>query len=384
MAKKEIKYIMNRMKPCVNELPGTEMYFARERTKLLAMISSPVTTTHGQWTWFFTEAQPDLFQAEIYDNAVSSAVGLGTIPWNQTLEERQQRSNNLTAEQRSHILRDHPFMSVRMHVQQAAYWAYILNGEDKPLGEILDSWLRAEFQMKGTPHWHTLINIAKRFLLGINADSVASDDIDEQRKVTALVANVANSWLLPRDDTDMSELPDGDIRTQLIENEREWAYNIYRPKYFQDASHPSRHRFVAAGRDYSINSAGIIPDKNVRRLYRRLQIANQFHSCRESCWKYCQRGQPKICRFGYSKEPIPENQESAVIVREKDGRNRLRIKVQPQRNNGNINVHLRSPLCFISGRGNQHIQYTTLLVALSMCQSTVLRLKSRRVQCHQS
>jgi hypothetical protein len=251
MESQRIRRLLERMQPYANELPGTELYFARERKKLMSMISSPVTTTEGQWAWFFTEAQPDLYAAEIYDNAVSSAGELTNLHWNAPMQERQACSDKLTALQRSSVLRDHPFMSARIHsLQQAAFWSCVLCGEDKPLGEIMDFWCRVEFQMKGTPHWHCLINISKKSLQGIHADSVLSNEYAEQQKVKDLVARVSTAMLLPRDPQDNHELVDMETRVQTRLNEKKWEYNIDRPRYMNDATHPSRHRFHNLGRDY--------------------------------------------------------------------------------------------------------------------------------------
>jgi hypothetical protein len=299
-----------------------------------------------------------MYLAEIYDNAVSSAGSITNLHWNAPLTERQECTDGLTADKRSVILRDHPFMSARIHsLQQAAFWAHIFCGEDKPLGAIVDYWCRVEFQMKGTPHWHCLINISKTSLNGINADSVISNDPAEQQAVKDLVANASTAILLTRDDDDKSELPNNETCAQMLLDETKWEYNIDRPRYMADVNHPSRHRFQAIGRDYFMSKAGYIDDAYVRHLYRRLQFANQFHRCRETCWKYCKRCQPKVCRFEFPRTAQEGNMERVVIVFDRDRRKKSRVKVHPQRNNGNMNVHLRSPLCFLSGRGNQDIQY---------------------------
>lgn len=360
MERRDVRYILDRMKPYANELPGTEMYFARERKKLMSIISSPVTTTDGQWAWFFTEAQPDAYQAEIYDNAVTSGIdstGEPLLPWNTPLEQRQAFADTLTEADRHIMLRDHPYMSARIHsLQQAAFWKHVLGGEDQPLGEVVDYWCRVEFQMKGTPHWHCLVNVSKKSLHGIHANSVTSEDPAEQQKVKDLVTGVSTAMLLARDPEDSSELPDNGHRAQILIDEKAWGYNIDRSSYLKDHNHPSRHRFQVVGRDYYMSQAGHMQDEYVRRLYRRLQFANQFHRCRDSCFKYCWNG-PKICRYDFPRIPIDQNQQEVVIVKDRDRRNRARVKVHPQRNNGNMNAHLKSPLCFLSGRGNQDIQY---------------------------
>jgi hypothetical protein len=349
--------LISKLQPFAQQVPGTELYFAQERKKLMAMISSPVTTSTGQWTWFFTEAQADKYLAEIYDNAVTSFPPTRAATRHATLLERQAYCNALTEGQRQDILRAHPFMSARIHaLQQEAYWANVLSGQGKPLGEVSDYWMRVEFQMKGTPHWHTMINVTQASLPDINEGSVKSEDIAERRRVEELVSRVATARLQERTAGDATELPEDGTTAHRKVQEKEWAYNINRPTYFADSTAPGRERFQV--KDYSVNSAtGVFSDSTLQILYRRLQLANQMHVCRKSCYKYCKPHQPKICRYGFTKDPVEGNEQQAVIVADRDRRGRTRTRVLPPRNNGNINNHLRNPLCFVAGKGNQDIQY---------------------------
>jgi hypothetical protein len=357
MTKTRIWSLISKLQPYAQQVPGTEMFFTQERKKLMAMISSPATTCTGQWTWFFTEAQADKYLAEIYDNAVTSFPSTRAVTQFATLPERQAYCDTLTEGVRQDILRAHPFMSARIHaLQQEAYWAHVLSGEGKPLGEVSDYWMRVEFQMKGTPHWHTLINVTQASLPGINEQSVKSDDTEERRRVEQLVGRVATARLQERSVDDEKELPQDGTKEFRKVQEKEWAYNINRPTYFADSTAPGRERFQV--KDYSVNSAtGVFNDSSLQSLYRRLQLANQMHVCRKSCYKYCRSNQPQVCRYGFTKDPVDGNELKAVIVADKDRRGRARTRVLPPRNNGNINNHLRSPLCFIAGKGNQDIQY---------------------------
>jgi hypothetical protein len=40
------------------------------------------------------------------------------------------------------------------------FWQYVVRGTLKPFGEVKDHRRRVEFQERGTPHSHYLINIA--------------------------------------------------------------------------------------------------------------------------------------------------------------------------------------------------------------------------------
>ncbi len=68
-------------------------------------------------------------------------------------------------------------------------------------------------------------------------------------------------------------------------------------------------------------------------------------------------GQAKECRYGFPKPYNETNVFDSIITRAKDKRGRERLRVDPPRNNGNVNVCAASPLMFIAGRGNQDLQY---------------------------
>jgi hypothetical protein len=359
LSKAKLWSMISKLQPYSQCVPGTELYFAEERRKLMAIISSPATTSIGQWTWFYTEAQADMYMAEIYDNAVTSFPATRQATRGAALPVRLAVCDSLTAKQRGEILQSHPFMSARIHgLQQEAFWKHVLQGKRQPLGEVTDYWMRVEFQMKGTPHWHSLISVSKASMPDINEHSVHSDDPVERRRVEAVVECVSTARLLQRLDADDSELPDDDTYTYRKLQELEWSYNIHRPTYFNDATAPGRARFACEGFDYSVNTAtGVFADNRIHTLYRRLQLANQMHKCRNSCYKYCRRNQPQVCRYGFTREPIEGNDTRAVIVTDKDRRSRKRTRVLPPRNNGNINNHLQNPVCFIAGKGNQDIQF---------------------------
>jgi hypothetical protein len=358
VSRAKIRSLLSRLQPYVESVPGTEMYFARERKKLLAMVASPATTFNGRWTWFLTDAQSDMFSPEIYDNAVSSAAGVPGAVRSGTLQVKREHSQKLTSAERLDILRAHPFLSARLHAaQREAYWRHILCGARKPLGQVADYWMRVEFQMKGTPHLHSLINVSKESMTGITASSVTSEDPAERQRVLSFVRNVATARLVPRDDGNYDDLRDDAARDYNIEQERLWSYNVERQSYFRDTNHPARLTFDGNG-NYGMNSVtGAILSVSVRRHYRRLQLAHQMHRCRDSCYKYCRRGRPKTCRYGFTKVRDAYNDYNCVIVQDRDNRSRVRVRVLPPRNNGNINNHMLNPLCFIASRGNQDIQY---------------------------
>ncbi len=64
-------------------------------------------------------------------------------------------------------------MSARIHAaQQTVFWKYIICGKAAPFKVVKDFWRRVEFQERGTPHSHNLINI-ELTPGGINEDSLS-------------------------------------------------------------------------------------------------------------------------------------------------------------------------------------------------------------------
>jgi len=133
LSDKEIKRYLDRMMPYMDEAPGTEMFFRRKRQELLAMITSPVIP--GKLRWFWTEAQPDTYMTEIYDNIVTSSGSAGGVDHNSSIADRRIASDQLTMAQRSTLLSRYPVISARLHsLHQEIFWKFVLRGEDQPLG----------------------------------------------------------------------------------------------------------------------------------------------------------------------------------------------------------------------------------------------------------
>ena len=416
-----IRRLLSRLQPYAFNAPGTEMYFKGERKKLMAMITSPVTTSTGQWRWFYTEAQSDKYLPEIYDNLVTSA----PEPCRGNLTQRREASDKLSPSQRAQLLRDHPFMSARIHaLQQDAYWQHILMGEDKPLGFIQDYWRRVEFQARGTPHTHNLIAILHRMPDGTKYDEIdestfASSDIQQKMELKRLLFKSSTARLEKRHKEDISNLNPGETVEQRLERESEYEHNLDKRYFFRDDQHPSRVRFRANEYDfrrmklykYKRCQAGLEgegPDKgeDVRRSdargegpetvmwghnlvpnneqpvdskhnklcvqFRNLQLANQLHRCRQSCYKYWNHVGERKCRYEYDVKEVAANNYGRIksklrnplhtycqIVKDRDRRNRVRIQGFVPRNNGNLNPCPKNPLQVLTHRGNSDLKLIT-------------------------
>jgi hypothetical protein len=200
--------------------------------------------------------------------------------------------------------------------------------------------------MRGTPHVHSLIWIAND---GITEDTVSSEDSQEQQKIKNLVKKTVSAILVDND----QYVDNGSGIPENYEKELEYNWNPQKD-YFTDKCHPCRGPFNNTWH-YERTTTGDFIDKNVQNQYRRLQIANQFHDCCGTCFKYCY-GQEKVCRFGFPK-PRDETLLEPCIRKGRDKKSRIRIDVLPQRNNANLNGSAFDPLLVIAHGGNHDLQY---------------------------
>ena len=69
----------------------------------------------------------------------------------------EQQAKDLPTTQRKRLLCRYPVI-VALHFSHRfnSFRKFILNGDGKPIGEILDYFWRVEFQQRGSPHIHSL------------------------------------------------------------------------------------------------------------------------------------------------------------------------------------------------------------------------------------
>lgn len=172
-------------------------------------------------------------------------------------------------------------------------------------------------------------------------------------KVKMYVKSVVSANLVTRvDASDIEGLVTQPSNEEMLD-EKNFLWNPSRD-YFSDEGHPSREPFNSAW-DYFRDFNGEFSDINVHRHYRRIQIANQFHRCCFTCFKYCHT-HLKVCRFGFpwvSSGCVFE----PIIVKDRDRKSRVRIQVLPERNNAYLNGTIFCPLLSIAHGGNHDVQY---------------------------
>ena len=74
-------------------------------------------------------------------------------------------------------------------LKQSCIWDCIINGKHQPLGKIIDTWRRIEFQLRGTPHCHGMACVIHD---GILAEFFDEADEEQISKIAKIV--VINPW----------------------------------------------------------------------------------------------------------------------------------------------------------------------------------------------
>ena len=207
--------------------------------------------------------------------------------------------------------------------------------------------------MRGTPHVHSLVCIKHD---GIGPETADGSDPFALEALKKLIQNTITANLIPRQENDITDLPDN-IPDQLLRRQEELQYNwLPHTQFFTDSNDPRREPFDPT-LNYDVSDMGMPLDMAVQIKARRLQLANQIHRCCFTCFKYC-IGDDNICRFCFpwEKDKIASSSD-VVIVKDKDKKHRVRLRVIPQRNNANINATFLSPLINCAHGGNSDIQF---------------------------
>jgi hypothetical protein len=79
---REMKKLIKRLIPYSQSLQGTATHIAYERTKLMAMIPSPIINKDGLWRLFFTVAPADLYESRFFEIVQSQVDNYSIESWN--------------------------------------------------------------------------------------------------------------------------------------------------------------------------------------------------------------------------------------------------------------------------------------------------------------
>jgi len=370
---KQFKDMLDRIIPYSKTLNGTSMQKKWARKCNHALFSSPLVKAHGSARWFLTMAPADLYETRFFEQLLRKDVKpRGAESRDNDVPEEM----DLTKDQRIAMMRDHPMLQVIYWRDKSdAVYDCVLNGQAKPLGEIIERTRGNEGQGRGTMHEHDVIAVKHKEGGPVITDATSKDQAKFQ-KVLDLVDATMTAQLEPLselyssddevDEGEKKEMRDEGFAVDELcqgcsdgsedddeEDEEdkvppEAQFRPSRKSFFVDRFHPCRGRF-----DVTFDYRRSAPrDKRARRKFRRLQLANQMHECRQTCWKYDKTR--RRCRFMYPRKAI---HKTAKRLFKKDKKGRPRLRIEPRRNNVHLNAALDS-LLFVSAHGGNHdLQY---------------------------
>jgi len=97
------------------------------------MLTSPVVTSEGAWTWFTTFAAPEMYESNLYEIAMDGFIDPNDANMTKSVVKEKTKSERLE------ILKKSPALSARLfHYKQDALWEKVLKGKSNPLGEVVD------------------------------------------------------------------------------------------------------------------------------------------------------------------------------------------------------------------------------------------------------
>jgi hypothetical protein len=132
-----VKDVISRLTPFSQSIAGTVPYILLMKHAVLSMINSPVILERGDFAFFATVAEADLYNAILYAIAVDVSRATTTL-LNSVYKLNNAKAADLTIEMRKKILYECPALVCRVfHLKQLAVKKYILDGEDKPIGNVI-------------------------------------------------------------------------------------------------------------------------------------------------------------------------------------------------------------------------------------------------------
>jgi len=344
----EAQKLLRRLVPYSASLPGSPMYKAFWRRRLICAASSHVLNEICTAAWFQT-ISPDVM---LDKRGMSLCAGHSLEPF----QARMEKANAWTKHERRDVVLRHPATFVRCYKAKVdAIWDNVFCGHAQPLGEIVDVSHVHEEGLR-CMHCHSIAWVKADSISGALTDDA---DADTVRAAEARVHQVLTAKLLRRREGDVKDLPERH-REQVILAEQDGKW---RPPddYFTTSSdtHPAWFDFNTKREDGSVidfsrdPTTGEAREDDVHSTHRRLQWCFHCHRCRESCYKYSYGTGCRWCRYGF---PVEDHREHAEVCRDRDRRSRVRVRILPARNNDHVNNTMSEPLVMWTGRCNSDCQ----------------------------
>ncbi|XP_078579125.1 uncharacterized protein LOC144863641 isoform X1 [Branchiostoma floridae x Branchiostoma japonicum] len=139
---------------------GTPQFWDKTLNELFAMIRQL-----GIPTWFATFSAADLRWPEVLEAIRQDH---GTVP-----------VSELSWEERCNILKSNPVTAARMFDHRVKLlFRHLIKSPSQPIGEVVDTFTRTEFQQRGSPHIHCLFWVKDAPKLGVNSEEEICSFVD--------------------------------------------------------------------------------------------------------------------------------------------------------------------------------------------------------------
>ncbi|XP_066283397.1 uncharacterized protein [Branchiostoma lanceolatum] len=139
---------------------GTPQFWDKTLNELYAMIRQL-----GIPTWFATFSAADLRWPEVLEAIRQDH---STVP-----------ASELSWEERCNILKSNPVTAARMFDHRVKlFFEHLIKSPSQPIGEVVDTFTRTEFQQRGSPHIHCLFWVKDAPKLNVNSEEEVCSFVD--------------------------------------------------------------------------------------------------------------------------------------------------------------------------------------------------------------
>lgn len=303
--------LLNRLKPYSAALRGTPMHKERERTRLLAALSSNAISTGknaAEWRWFQTVTPAVLDYPEIYEAIAAvpywKSNADGTSARRRRNSECVEDASEMTEADRRIRLAENPVLAARHF--KARIDAFLKNvvheSNSKPLNDVKHTAGFLEAQRDQTLHMHLLHAVHEDLVRRVKSGDAVSRDLEKQLRVQNIVREAVDAELPSR----QPGYSDGGVRLKQknsVQPDDESGGTDWQPQhnFIPDKERATRRRakpfvnVLTKKNSVGVEETTVEPGEVVKSIdwaekeadVRSVRILKNIHACRRSyCWKY--------------------------------------------------------------------------------------------------
>jgi hypothetical protein len=303
--------LLNRLKPYSAALRGTPMHKERERTRLLAALSSNAISTGknaAEWRWFQTVTPAILDYPEIYEAIAAVPYWKpdadGTGARRRRSSECVKDASEMTEADRRIRLAENPVLAARhFKARIDAFLTHVVQKSiSKPLGDVRHTAGFLEAQRDSTLHMHLLHAVHDDPARRVKSGDVVSRDLEKQLCVQNIVRDAVDAELPSR----QPGYSDGGVRLtreNSAQPDDDSSRTNWQPQrnFIPDEERATRRQakpfvnVLIKKNSAGVEEAIVEPGDVVKSIdwagkeadVRSVRVVKNMHGCRRSyCWKY--------------------------------------------------------------------------------------------------